>query len=247
MIWPPWRDSTSSFPQIRRWGEGSMRSYYKPKQMKNLYDVETSVKKDVVSPNSSFVAHTFRVSIWDTRRHDYIPGHIPIWGSQENYWEGLDRTCMYSGLSNHSPSEAHSSHIFISLACTWARPRWCWSLPWRDGRTASSTQELVISWGIYKLSVKVSVLSLAAISQLELVIVPLHLFTEFPPLPISGLGVFWLIFLPVLGIYYFNRTRHTVWHFSNDQYKKNNLKSYWYKLIIVMDHSDDWFLPRCEN
>ena len=227
MIWPPWRDSTSSFPQIRRWGEGSMRSYYKPKQMKNLYDVETSVKKDVVSPKANFVAPTLRVSIWDTktgcvvrRKHDYIPGHIPIWGSQENYWEGLDRTCMYSGLSNHSPSEAHSSHIFISLACTWARPRWCWSLPWRDGRTANSTQELVISWGTYKLSVKVSVLSLAAISQLELVIVPLHLFTEFPPLPISGLGVFWLIFLPVLGIYYFNRTRHTVWHFSNDQYKQ---------------------------
>ena len=225
MIWPPWHDSSSIFPQIRKWGEGSIRSYYKPKQMKNLYDVETSVKKDVVSPNANFVAHTVRVSIWDTRtdclvrrRHDYIPGHIPIWGSQENYWEGLDRTCMYSGLSNHSPSEAHSSHIFISLACTWARPRWCWSLPWRDGRTANSTQELVISWGIYKLSVKVSVLSLAAISQLELVIVPLHLFTEFPPLPISGLGVFWLIFLPVLGIYYFNRTRHTVWHFSNDQY-----------------------------
>ena len=25
-----------------------MRTYYKPKQMKNLYDVETGVKKDVV-------------------------------------------------------------------------------------------------------------------------------------------------------------------------------------------------------
>ena len=28
-----------------------MRSYYKPKQMKNLYDVETGVKKDVVGIN----------------------------------------------------------------------------------------------------------------------------------------------------------------------------------------------------
>ena len=226
MIWPPLRDSTSSFPQIRKWGEGSIRSYYKPKQMKNLYDVETSVKKDVVSPNDNFVADTVRVSIWDTRtdclvrrKHDYIPGHIPIWGSQENYREGLDRTCMYSGLSKYSA--ARSSRIFISLACTWARPRWCWSLPWTDGRTESSTQEPVISWGTYKLSVKVSVLSLTAISQIEWVIVPLYmlfyLFTEFPPLSQSGLGVFWLIFLPVLGIYYFNRTRHTVRHL-NDQY-----------------------------
>ena len=231
-----------------------MRSYYKPKQMKNLYDVETSVKKDVVSPNSSFVAHTFRVSIWDTRtdclvrrRHDYIPGHIPIWGSQENYWEGLDRTCMYSGLSKYS--EARRSRIFISLACTWARPRWCWSLPWRDGRTANSTQELVISWGIYKLSVKVSVFSLTAISQIEWVIVPLYmlfyLFTEFLPLFQSGLGVFWLIFLPVLGIYYFNRTRHTVRHFLTINI--NNLKSCWYKKTIVMDQTVDCFVPRCEN
>ena len=34
--------------QIWRWGGGSLRNYYKPKQMKNLYDVETGVKKDVV-------------------------------------------------------------------------------------------------------------------------------------------------------------------------------------------------------
>ena len=79
MIWPPWHDSSSIFPQIRKWGEGSIRSYYKPKQMKNLYDVETSVKKDVVSHNANFVAHTVRVSIWDTktgclvwRKHELI-------------------------------------------------------------------------------------------------------------------------------------------------------------------------------
>ena len=36
------------YSQIWRWGGGSLRSYYKPKQMKNLYDVETGVKKDVV-------------------------------------------------------------------------------------------------------------------------------------------------------------------------------------------------------
>ena len=31
--------------------------------MKNLYDVETSVKKDVVSPNANFVAHTLSLNL----------------------------------------------------------------------------------------------------------------------------------------------------------------------------------------
>jgi len=121
--------------KIRKWGEGSIRSYYKPKQMKNLYDVETSVKKDVV---------IFRYE--DPKK---IIGRA---------WIGL--ACIPFGL--------YMSQTSLMLKPTLEG--------WQDREFDSRTSYLMGN--------------IQAVSK--------------------GLGVFWLIFLPVLGIYYFNRTRHTV-------------------------------------
>ena len=74
--------------QIWRWGGGSLRNYYKPKQMKNLYDVETGVKKDVVGVDFPPAPEVRR----------FFPGAFSIWGSHEDCGKVLDWTCLYSGL-----------------------------------------------------------------------------------------------------------------------------------------------------
>jgi len=121
--------------KIWRWGGGSLRSYYKPKQMKNLYDVETGVKKDVV---------LFRYE--DPTK---VVGRC---------WIGL--ACIPFGL--------YMSQTSLMLTPTMEG--------WQDRELDAKTSYLMDN-------VK---------------------YTS------RGLGVFWLIFLPALGIYYTIRTRHTV-------------------------------------
>ena len=119
-------------------------------------------------------------------------GAFPIWRSYKDCCEVLDWARLHSGLLLNY-HRCHHQCFLSSLASTWVRPLLCWRQQWRAGKTGSLTPKRVTWWTMLNTPVEV------------LFILFHHYFISF-----SGLGVFWLIFLPALGIYYTIRTRHTV-------------------------------------